>query len=37
VPITNVVAVMVMAATMVPILAAYFLTRGTESVEGSGK
>jgi putative spermidine/putrescine transport system permease protein len=37
VPITNVVAVMVMAATMVPILAAYYLTRGTESVEGGSK
>jgi putative spermidine/putrescine transport system permease protein len=37
VPITNVVAVMVMLATMIPILAAYYLTRGTDSVAGSGK
>lgn len=37
VPITNVVAVVVMLATMIPILAAYYLTRGTESVAGSGK
>jgi len=31
------VAVMVMAATMIPILAAYYLTQGTESIEGSSK
>ncbi len=37
VPITNVVAVLVMLATLVPILVAYYLTRGTESVEGSSK
>lgn len=37
VPVTNVVALLVMAVTMPPILAAYYLTRGTESVAGSGK
>ena len=37
VPITNVVALMVMLVTMLPILGAYYLTRGTESVAGSGK
>lgn len=37
VPVTNVVAVLVMAATMVPIMGAYYLTRGTESVAGSSK
>jgi putative spermidine/putrescine transport system permease protein len=36
-PVTNVVAVFVIAATFVPILIAYYLTRGTESVSGSGK
>jgi putative spermidine/putrescine transport system permease protein len=36
-PITNVVAMMVMLATMLPILGAYYLTRGTDSVAGSGK
>lgn len=36
-PVTNVVAVLVMAVTLVPILLAYYLTRGTESVAGSGK
>ncbi len=36
-PITNVVAVLVMAITFVPILLAYRLTRGTEDVAGSGK
>jgi putative spermidine/putrescine transport system permease protein len=36
-PITNVVAMMVMLATMLPILGAYYLTRGTESVAGAGK
>jgi putative spermidine/putrescine transport system permease protein len=37
VPITNVVAMVVMLATMIPIFIAYYLTRGTESAEGSGK
>lgn len=36
-PVTNVVAVFVIAVTFVPILAAYYLTRGTETVAGSGK
>jgi len=36
-PVTNVVAVFVIAATFVPILIAYYLTRGTETVAGSGK
>ncbi|KFN44639.1 ABC transporter permease [Arenimonas oryziterrae] len=36
-PITNVVAMMVMLATMLPILGAYYLTRDTDSVAGSGK
>ena len=36
-PITNVVAMMVMLATMFPILGAYYLTRGTETVAGAGK
>jgi putative spermidine/putrescine transport system permease protein len=36
-PVTNVVAVFVIAATFVPILCAYYLTRGTETVAGSGK
>ena len=35
-PVTNVVAVFVIAATFVPILAAYYLTRGTEA-HGVGK
>ena len=37
VPVTNVVAMLVMLATMLPILAAYYLTKGGESVAGSGK
>ena len=37
VPITNVVALMVMVFTMLPILGAWFLTRGTEGTAGSGK
>ncbi|MCY1267488.1 Inner membrane ABC transporter permease protein YdcV [compost metagenome] len=37
VPVTNVVAMLVMLATMVPILGAYYLTRGTENVAGGGK
>ncbi|WP_374319916.1 ABC transporter permease [Aquabacterium sp.] len=37
VPITNVVALSVMAITALPILVAYYLTRGTEDIAGSGK
>ncbi len=37
VPITNVVALAVMVATAAPILAAWWLTRGTEDVAGAGK
>ena len=36
-PITNVVAMMVMSMTMLPILGAYYLTRDTDTVAGSGK
>ncbi len=36
-PVTNVVAVFVIAVTFLPILAAYYLTRGGEQVGGSGK
>jgi putative spermidine/putrescine transport system permease protein len=36
-PVTNVVAVFVVAVTFVPILLAYYLTRGSETVAGSGK
>ena len=36
-PVTNVVAVFVIAVTFLPILAAYYLTRGTETVAGAGK
>ena len=36
-PITNVVAVFVIAVTFLPILAAYYLTRGSETVAGQGK
>jgi len=32
-----VVSMLVMLATMLPILGAYYLTRGGESVAGSGK
>lgn len=35
--ITNVVAMMVMLVTALPIIAAYYLTRGTGSVEGSSR
>ena len=35
--ITNVVAMMVMLIMAIPIIAAYYLTRGTESISGSGK
>jgi putative spermidine/putrescine transport system permease protein len=36
-PVTNVVAVFVIAVTLVPILVAYLVTRGTETVAGGGK
>lgn len=36
-PVTNVVAVFVIAVTFIPILAAYYLTRDTHDVAGSGK
>ncbi|MGQ9370608.1 ABC transporter permease [Azospirillum sp. ST 5-10] len=36
-PVTNVVAVVVIAVTLLPILTAYWLTRGTETVAGTGK
>jgi putative spermidine/putrescine transport system permease protein len=36
-PVTNVVAVFVIAVTMLPILLAYWATRGTEMVAGVGK
>jgi putative spermidine/putrescine transport system permease protein len=36
-PVTNVVAVFVIAVTMLPILFAYWGTRGTETVAGGGK
>jgi putative spermidine/putrescine transport system permease protein len=36
-PVTNVVAVFVVAITLLPILGAYYLTRGTEQVGGHGK
>ena len=36
-PVTNVVAVFVIAVTFIPILVAYYLTRGTETVAGAGK
>jgi putative spermidine/putrescine transport system permease protein len=36
-PVTNVVAVFVIAVTFVPILIAYYLTRDTHEVAGSGK
>jgi putative spermidine/putrescine transport system permease protein len=37
VPVTNVVALVVMLVTALPILAAWWLTRGTEDVSGSSK
>jgi len=37
VPVTNVVALTVMLVTAAPIVAAWWLTRGTEDVAGSGK
>jgi len=36
-PVTNVVAVFVIAVTFVPILVAFYLTRGTETIGGTGK
>lgn len=36
-PVTNVAAIFVMAITFFPIIAAYFLTRDTQDVAGSGK
>jgi putative spermidine/putrescine transport system permease protein len=36
-PVTNVVAVLVIALTFVPILAAFYLTRDTQDVAGGGK
>jgi putative spermidine/putrescine transport system permease protein len=36
-PVTNVVALFVIAVTFFPILFAYYLTRGTEQVAGAGK
>ena len=36
-PVTNVVAVFVIAVTFIPILAAYYLTRDTHDVAGGGK
>lgn len=36
-PVTNVVAMVVFLVTLGPILGAYYLTRGTEDVAGSGK
>ena len=36
-PVTNVVAMVVVLLTFLPILGAYYLTRGTDTVAGSGK
>ncbi|WP_374655032.1 ABC transporter permease [Dongia sp.] len=36
-PVTNVAAIIVMIITFIPILAAYYLTRDTDDVAGSGK
>jgi putative spermidine/putrescine transport system permease protein len=36
-PVTNVVAVFVIAVTLIPILAAFYLTRETQDIAGSGK
>lgn len=36
-PVTNVVAMAVVLVTALPILFAYWLTRGTDAVAGSGK
>ncbi len=37
VPVTNVVALLVMLVTMIPVLLAYLLTRGGDEMAGSGK
>lgn len=36
-PVTNVVAVFIIAVTFVPILIAYYVTKGSEHIEGAGK
>ncbi len=36
-PVTNVVAIFVIAVTFIPILAAYYLTKDTDDVNGQGK
>jgi len=36
-PVTNVVAILVFVATVIPILLAYWLTKGGEDIAGSGK
>jgi putative spermidine/putrescine transport system permease protein len=36
-PVTNVVAMVVVLVTLLPILGAYYLTRGTDAVAGQGK
>ena len=36
-PVTNVVAMVVVIVTFLPILGAYYLTQGTDTVAGSGK
>lgn len=36
-PVTNVVAVFIIVVTFIPILVAYYVTRGTENAEGPGK
>jgi putative spermidine/putrescine transport system permease protein len=36
-PVTNVVAMVVVLVTFLPIVGAYYLTRGTETVAGQGK
>lgn len=36
-PVTNVVAMVVVVVTLLPILLAYYLTRGTDTVAGQGK
>lgn len=36
-PVTNVVAVFIVLITFIPIIAAYYLTKGTDDVMGSGK
>jgi len=36
-PVTNVVAVFIVMITFIPIIAAYYLTKGTDDVMGLGK